>query len=639
MIMARKDSPRLLEYFFSSNALVFLAFFLVCLLSYANSFQNQFMMDDHAILLGRHGMLDRSFIGIFQHNQGSSFYRPIGHIPLWIFSRLFRFNFIGYHAANLFLFAGIVFFFYAIVRKLTAQAPLSFFSAVLYAIHPLNGMLVNYITASVIAVFVLSMQASFWYFLRFSEQGRRGDYILCFIFFIFASLSHEMAIMLPVYLAAYLFFIKRESWWNGVRFLSPFVLFFGAWTAIRFKDHIFHNRVSGPFEAMGNVAAHFSTWMDLVSWYVSKLFFPDKILFLWSSPYGSEHLLRDLIFFVLATGLAVYALLKWKRSWQSFFLATFVVGLLPTVFSCFLDFPGTWPIIEPHWFYFSEVGFFILLAGLILTMARKSPVIGGIFGGCVILLFLVHSWDYNTKWKSQEIYSRYWLSLNKGNWTPYSTLGESLMDKGDYQGAFACFSKLIGLNYNPAYVDNNLGVIYLKQGQWEKAEGLFRQALAYNPLMPEPRRGLATISLNHADYQKAIDLCLINLGIVHDDADTLFLLLDIYLQKKDFVHIKKYAYRMISFETDPALLTKLGVGMAQNNEPEIAMDSFIKAIRVAVDYKDAYFAAGTLLANLGKYDEAIHIWKMGRGTDPSDQRFEKDIAKAMELKLKNQQGI
>ena len=217
---------------------------------------------------------------------------------------------------------------------------LAFFSAILYAIHPLNGMLVNYITASVIAVFVLSMQASFWCFMRFSENGRKRDYILCFIFFIFACLSHEMAIMLPVYLAAYLFFIKKESGGNFFRFLSPFVLFFGAWTAVRFQDHIFHHRVSGPFEAAGNMAAYFSTWMDLVGWYVSKLFFPDKILFLWSSPYGSEHLLRNLIFFVLAIGLSGYAFLKWKRSWQSFFLAIFVAGLLPTVFSCFVDFPG-----------------------------------------------------------------------------------------------------------------------------------------------------------------------------------------------------------------------------------------------------------------------------------------------------------
>ena len=125
--MTKKDAPCLLEYFFGSKALVFLVFFLVCLLSYANSFHNQFMLDDRSVLLGPRGILHRSLIGVFQHTQGSSFYRPIGHVPLWVFSRLFGSNFTGYHAENFFLFVCIVFFLYVIVRKLTSQAPLAFY--------------------------------------------------------------------------------------------------------------------------------------------------------------------------------------------------------------------------------------------------------------------------------------------------------------------------------------------------------------------------------------------------------------------------------------------------------------------------------------------------------------------------------
>ena len=52
------------------------------------------------------------------------------------------------------------------------------------------------------------------------------------------------------------------------------------------------------------------------------------------------------------------------------------------------------------------------------------------------------------KWESQEIYSRYWLSLNKGNWTPYDALAKSLMDKGDYRGVVKCFTGLAELHYN-----------------------------------------------------------------------------------------------------------------------------------------------------------------------------------------------
>ena len=74
--------------------------------------------------------------------------------------------------------------------------------------------------------------------------------------------------------------------------------------------------------------------------------------------------------------------------------------------------------------------------------------------------------------------------------------------------------------------------------------------------------------------------------------------------------------------------------MAQNGAVDIALDSFIKALRVAPDYKEAYLEAGTLLGNLGQYDKAVHIWELGSRIDPSDQRFKNDIAKAIELKSK-----
>ena len=80
------------------------------------------------------------------------------------------------------------------------------------------------------------------------------------------------------------------------------------------------------------------------------------------------------------------------------------------------------------------------------------------------------------------------------------------------------------------------------------------------------------IFLKHFEYQKAIDLCLKNLDIVNDDTETLFLLIDIYIHKKDYVNLKKYAYRIINNETDPEILTRLGNIMAQNSFLDIALD-------------------------------------------------------------------
>jgi tetratricopeptide (TPR) repeat protein len=96
-------------------------------------------------------------------------------------------------------------------------------------------------------------------------------------------------------------------------------------------------------------------------------------------------------------------------------------------------------MIEPHWFFFSGMGFFALFAGGLQKMINKNAFIGRTLTACVIILFIVFSWDYNARWKSQESYSRFWLFLNKGDWTPYYGLGRALMDKGDYAGAAGWF--------------------------------------------------------------------------------------------------------------------------------------------------------------------------------------------------------
>ena len=137
--------------------------------------------------------------------------------------------------------------------------------------------------------------------------------------------------------------------------------------------------------------------------------------------------------------------------------------------------------------------------------------------------------------------------------------------------------------------------------------------------------------LNEFEINKAIDLCLKNLEIVNDDAESLFLLIEIYIQQKDYVSVKKYAHQLIESNDNPEILTRLGCLLGQNGFTDIALDGFIKAIHLTPDYGDAYLNAGILLANNGKYNEAIHIWELGLKLRPSDQIFSANIAKAVEL--------
>ena len=430
-----------------------MSLFFACLLTYINSFTNGFMMDDHIALFGQTGVENRSFGQILSHDLGG-FYRPVGLFVLRVVNQLAQHNPTGYHVANFILFFLMVFLFFKLFEKITGDRPLAFLAALLYAVHPLNGMIVNYMTASLLATFVLCTQLSLLLFIRFSDSGRKRDYILSLGFFIFALLSHEISLAVPIYLAAYLFFMKKEKWGRFFALLAPYVVFTAVYFGARLKEFFFARIIHGASQAVGDPAGHFTTWFDLVAWFVSKLVVPREIVFLWSQKYGALYFSGKAVVFALIVAVCVYFIFfKWKRGWKPFVLTVFMVGFLPSVISAFSYFPIVWPLLEPHWFYFSEMGFFLFAAAFLMKVVRKHARIG--IGIVVVLIgiLVVLAWDYNSKWQTQEKYSRYWLSLNTGNLTPYYGLGWSLMDKGDCRGAVEAFQNgIAALNTNNVYL-------------------------------------------------------------------------------------------------------------------------------------------------------------------------------------------
>ena len=74
--------------------------FFVCLLAYGNSLQNDFILDDYRILFSEKGIQHlKSIASLFTDSQ-NGFYRPVGHIGLWLTYLAFKKNPVGYHLVN-----------------------------------------------------------------------------------------------------------------------------------------------------------------------------------------------------------------------------------------------------------------------------------------------------------------------------------------------------------------------------------------------------------------------------------------------------------------------------------------------------------------------------------------------------------
>ena len=404
---------------------------------YANALGNQFLLDDHVVLFGPKGVANLELSELFASRQ-HLFYRPVGHLFLLASHRLFGESAPAYHAANLLLLLAMAWLTYRIARELGAARRPSLLATLLFALHPLHAFLVDYVTASVISTFVLLLQASFLLYLRFRASGQVLLQAASLLAFAGALLSHEMAIVLPLVIAAHEWLRRGAPALAAGERAAAHLLIAAAYLALRAVVFPLTGSVGGTLFALREPARYLASLWDLLAWYLPKLVWPRDLLFLWSAPFEPTH--RAIKSLALLVSLAL--LLAWlvarrrRRSLPAFLVAMFAAGLLPLAGAAFSYFPQSSPLIEPHWFYFPSIGLFVL-AGTALDrlFATAGPRAGAVAVAGLLATALLLLRETNGHWRDEETYSRHWLSLNDRDWTPYHGLGRVMLRRGEYAQA------------------------------------------------------------------------------------------------------------------------------------------------------------------------------------------------------------
>jgi len=164
------------------------------------------------------------------------------------------------------------------------------------------------------------------------------------------------------------------------------------------------------------------------------------------------------------------------------------------------------PIIEPHWFYFSSFGFFLMLSNLLVSLVEKTKVVFGVLLlSSILVTGLLAARDANTNWKDQETYCRYWLSLNERNLTPYYGLGKSRLEQGDCAEALQLFARGIAVgNYSSEQIATDLGKASACLGNDEYAATSYNSALRMNPRYSLAHHQKALLFLKYGSHWEAL---------------------------------------------------------------------------------------------------------------------------------------
>lgn len=649
-----------------------LVLFAACWLSYSNSLHNEFMIDDFGLILEKKSihnpsnLADSFFDGGVFYKSKQAHFRPVTHVFRAGLYYFFRDNVFGYRFTNIMLLWGFGWLLFVFLKRLTKRLDIAFLGSLLFCIHPINNMPINYITAHEVMIYGILSVSGFLLFMLYFEKQKRFYYFLSVVCGFLALLTQEIMVLFPLYIFLILFFHYRQSWLQSLKQCLPYIMITLGYVLFRWQfagiqQNIISNITIGEIGWLSYIVSV----GNLIAWCAWRFIWPNDIIFLWSIAPVKDYLISQaMLLFMLSGGIAVL-IYRWGYNLKAMALVWFAAGFLPVFGICFI-YPAMGLIIEPHWFFVSSIGYFFLLAKALLTLKKfVRPVVWFLLMGVVCALLIYKTRTYNVLFQSQKSYCLYWLTHKPDNhgpnfwlghaymqeknysqariyfdraltgtfmdWQVYNNFGLMAMDEGYDMTAVDYFNKALFVNPESAVVYNNAGTHFLKKHDLVRAEECFLKTIELSRFEIEPRLNLIKI-YQLRDFQHKIGPLIkeiLQISPYHRQA--LLFFLDYYQKEGQIDELKKLIAHMMKNVKNASDLIAFASVLAQQGRLAEAFDMYMKSFDYDRKNRLFYMEFGKFLGNLGRFDDAIQTWEDGRRLFPQETEFQLLINQAKKL--------
>ncbi len=593
---------------------------------YANSFQNSFHFDDQHFIVENPYIQDLRNIPSFFFSPDylsfektfTSHYRPLLVTSYAINCAIGGLRPEGYHAVNLLFHIGSAFLVYLIVDvMLLGNVYIALTAALIFAVHPFNSEVVNYITArsSVMCTFFYLLSFYCWVrFRRTSHVSRLTSYVYLtsLTAFLLAMLTKEIAITLPIILFLYDFYFHRQqdvkimhissSSSSSYRYLLPATRYLQLLPYIiliivpylLYRISVYGSIVGGGTR---NYLTNFLTQPKVLLKYIQLMFVPSGLTI--------EHNIRlsaslsDItvilsfasILIILFIAYLLFRMGRMGREWRmlSFFILWFFITLLPTTIIPLNA------VLQENRGYLAGVMSAVIAGWAFSRLKRRY-----IFPGLVLLVIALSVLTFNRNFAWKDDLSLWSDAVAKSPMSAraHDNLGLAWMGVKKYDLAIGEFNKTLQLNprYYLAYY--NAGVAYQLQGDLEKARFAYEESLKINP------------SYFRSYY---------NAGIVYKK-----------LGEPDMA-ISSYDRAIALDPRHPFVYNNLGVVLTEKGDYRRAEDVFKKAVAINPDYEKAYYNLGNVYFRKKEYGKAAEAYRAAVRIRPDYKEADKMLKQAISM--------
>ena len=490
------------------------AFFIlsfVCLAAYSNALHNDFLIDDHDLILGNppahHLDFVRHQLAPWATDSATTvkppYYRPLAHIIPFFLYVAFKTNVTGYHMVDLLLFILLCFSIYSLLNSLLNDRTLSLITSLLFAMHPLSGILMNYKNLG--AVLSLQALAMIWASIFFLKEKQK---ILSLLLFIIANLCHDTAIILPLYLLLFSYFKNQKLTKRDIIRTVPFFIIAALFLTIRLS---LTSASGGTLEQIKlyplNFLEYLATYAKIIAWYVSKFINLDGIVLIWAAPVVKTHLFAW-ISLLIAGGAVLAGIFASRKKYPEIFLLVgwLVIGFAAVAWGSLYGLQYGL-LIEPHWLIFPSIGIFALMAFALLKLRDLiDKRIFYVLIAAVLFTLIAFTRDANRTWAHEKIYCKYWLKYVPGFIPAKNFLASHYMRQGQMGEAKKLLLEIVQAEPTHALTYSKLGWIYYLEGDFKEAIKNYEQALRLFPNSVVIKHYLGLTYEKTGDLKKAADL-------------------------------------------------------------------------------------------------------------------------------------
>jgi tetratricopeptide (TPR) repeat protein len=456
-------------------------------------------LDDNTLILDKQAILSdiRNVSSIFTtdafFSENRFYYRPMLNVSFMFDAMFGSLNYAVYHLSNiLWHFLAVILSFTLLVR-LFKRRQLAFLLATIMAVHPALSQAVAWLPGrndSLVTVFAV---LSFWFFLNFLDKEKLSNFLALSLFFFLALLSKEMVIFLPLLFIAY-FFIFRYDWKIKGRSLSLSLLGSGTVMFIWFllRDVALRGGQISFSNALISVLRNLLPSGAMMA----KIFLPFNLSGL-PVVVDTSYIY---ILIILPVLLLLFIFSKYK-DWRYILFGFFWFGIF--FFPPFIIADAA-PFLLEHRLYLPYLGLAIAAYGFSELRAfswgkrRHLLIVSAIiliFASINIFHIGIFS-DRLTFWESATASSPH-SPLAQRN------LGAMYYLDGDLDKAEIRFRQALSLNPNEAMAHNNLGAIYIDRGDLWRAEAELNKELDLYPNYDAALFNLGRVYYQKEEYQSA----------------------------------------------------------------------------------------------------------------------------------------